>query len=157
MSISSNTKKIVGERTKVFTLIDSAFSTVHPPSGWEGYFDVKDFERELGEDFITGYWRDVYDSDVRITQYVLPFIMKHFASAEEWSIEDAVNVELFIMQLTPAVQHEIGFGDFYETMYNQYSLEQKKAVCGWLKFMKGHANGALISGIDDAISYWCKS
>ena len=138
------------EKMLVLDQIDSAFSSVPAPEGWEKYGSEEDFEDGLGDAFLSEYWRDVYDRDGGVTSYILPFVMRYFLR-DDLSVADTVNLEMFIMQLTPSVQHEIGLGEYFEEMYGKYSGEQKKAVHEWLVFLR---KTKTLSGIDDAISFW---
>lgn len=154
---SDTNEKFELEKERLFNLIDAAFSCVQPPKGWEKCFQIEDFEREFGNDFLPEYWRDIFDLEPADTKYVLPFVMKYFVLIKDWSIDDSVNLDLLLMQFDPAVQHEIGFGYFYEAMYSQFSSEQKKAVCEWLNFLQEYANEPLLSSLEGAILYWCSN
>lgn len=156
---AGNTKGFESERQRLLNSIEAAFSDVRPPDGWEKYSRIEDFERDakFGEDFLPEYWRYIYDLEPADTKYVLPFVMKYFVLLENLSVANSVNLELLFSNLDPAAQHAIGFGYYFEKLYSQFSDEQKRVVCAWLKFLKTYANE--LACADDtmmgAISFWC--
>lgn len=143
------------QMSEISQIIDEAFSEVRPPLGWEGFNTVDDFDRQLGDTYLTEYWKDVYDQDGAVTRFVLPFVMKYFVKNWRSSINAEVELELLIMQLTPSTQRDLGLESYYEQMYEVYSTEERGAICRWLTYFKENSGSSLISGIEKALAFWC--
>ncbi|MEP6850420.1 MAG: hypothetical protein ABI999_16285 [Acidobacteriota bacterium] len=147
-------ENIEADRLRLFSLIDVSFSKVQPPDGWEKLLRIEDFEEKFGPDFVRKLGRIIFHLEPKETKYALPFSMKYF-SAESRDIDYLNDLDWLLMNLNPSSQSEFGLSDFYDSMYRQYSNEEKKAVCEWLRFLKSLHEDYLTIDWDSIFLYWC--
>jgi len=100
--------------------------------------------------------RDFYNYEPEEVQYMLPFVLEDLINSRTGDDIETEDAERLIMQLDPLRNDsELVRGNCIEQFAN-FTAEQSRAVCAWLRLARSWKDLALFTDwVDAAIRYWC--
>jgi hypothetical protein len=139
--------------TSTIQQIKMAFPPIQAPlADWESCKTVGDFLTKFGDDFFLDFWPTMHDN-FSVTRFMLPYIMEFFLLEKSESSSDAV--DYFIGTLDPVAQRETQLDHSVEKLFRSLNLEQRKAVCDWMKVIQEKYE--FLFNVERTKGFWCQT